>query len=225
MKKLALALIGVLITMSAFSTPALAGEEVVKRVPAGAVAFHFVFDLSFVTGEFVGYVAFIEGVDSPLFDGVPSEDTAYFTVRLTEPAAAQIPLPVPDTQLATSFFVPGAQATFYFNPDPNGRDWSNPDTFSEGVPIAVIDESALLSTRATGAFPGHFFNTFSGRLIDSTPINFNGQRLDFRKLVPDGITVTNFGNGFRFLPDGSPGVSGGGTAIAIGGKLRDKSDD
>ena len=225
MKKLALALIGVLITMSAFSTPALAGEEVVKRVPAGAVAFHFVFDLSFVTGEFVGYVAFIEGVDSPLFDGVPSEDTAYFTVRLTEPAAAQIPLPVPDTQLATSFFVPGAQATFYFNPDPNGRDWSNPDTFSEGVPIAVIDESALLSTRATGAFPGHFFNTFSGRLIDSTPIDFNGQRLDFRKLVPDGITVTNFGNGFRFLSDGSPGVSGGGTAIAIGGKLRDKSDD
>lgn len=202
--------------------PALAGEKVVKRVPAGAVAFHFVFDLSFVTGEFVGYVAFIEGVDSPLFDGVPSEDTAYFTVRLTEPAAAQIPLPVPDPELATSFFVPGAQATFYFNPEPNGRDWSNPDTFSEGVPIAVIDESALLSTRATAALPGHFFNTFSGRLIDSTPIDFNGQRLDFRKLVPDGITVTNFGNGLRFLPDGTPGVSGGGTAIAIGGKLRDK---
>ena len=222
MKKLALACIGVLLTMSAFSVPALAGDKVVKRVPAGAVAFHFVFDLSFVTGEFVGYVAFIEGVDSPLFDGVPSEDTAYFTVRLTKPAAAQIPLPVPDTELATSFFVPGAQATFYFNPDPNGRDWSNPDTFSEGVPIAVIDESALLSNRATAAFPGHFFNTFSGRLIDSTPIDFNGQRLDFRKLVPDGITVTNFGNGLRFLPDGSPGVSGGGTAIAIGGKLRDK---
>ncbi len=222
MKKLALAFIGVLITMSAFSTPALAGEEVVKRVPAGAVAFHFVFDLSFVTGEFVGYVAFIEGVDSPLFDGVPSEDTAYFTMRLTEPAAAQIPLPVPDAQLATSILAPGAQATFYFNPDPNGRDWSNPDTFSEGVPIAVIDESALLSTRATGAFPGHFFNTFSGRLIDSTPIDFNGQRIDLRKLVPDGITVTNFGNGLRFLPDGSPGVSGGGTAIAIGGNLRDK---
>ena len=225
MKKLALALIGVLITMSAFSTPALAGEEVVKRVPTGAVAFNFVFDLSFATGEFVGYVAFIEGVDSPLFDGVPSEDTAYFTVRLTEPAAAQIPLPVPDTQLATSFFVPGAQATFYFNPDPDGRDWSNPDTFSEGVPIAVIDESALLSNRAEGTFPGVFFNTFSGRLIDSTPINFNGQRIDFKKLVPNGITVTNFGNALRFLPDGSPGVSGGGTAIAIGGKLRDKSDD
>ena len=225
MKKLALACISVLIAMSAFSVPALAGEKVVKRVPAGAVAFHFVFDLSFVTGEFVGYVAFIEGVDGPLFSGPASENTAYFTVRLTEPAAAQIPLPVPDTDLVTSFFVPGAQATFYFNPDPDGRDWSNPDTFSEGVPIAVIDESALLSTRATGAFPGHFFNTFSGRLIDSTPINFNGQRLDFRKLVPNGITVTNFGNAFRFLPDGSAGVSGGGTAIAIGGKLRDTSDD
>ena len=214
-----------LVILSAFSIPALAGEAVVKRVPPGAVAFHFVFDLSFVTGEFVGYVAFIEGVDGPLFSGPASENTAYFTVRITEPVPAQIPLPVPDTQLVTSLLVPGAQATFYFNPDPDGRDWSNPDTFSEGVPVAVIDESALLSTRATGAFPGHFFNTFSGRLIDSTPIDFNGQRLDFAKLVPDGITVTNFGNGLRFLPDGSPGVSGGGTAIAIGGKLRDKSDD
>jgi hypothetical protein len=222
MKKLTLACIGVLVTMSAFSMPVFAGEEVVKRVPAGAVAFHFVFDLSFVTGEFVGYVAFIEGIDAPLFSGTPSEDTAYFTVRITEPVPAQIPLPVPDTQLVTSLLVPGAQATFYFNPNPDGRDWSNPDTFSEGVPIAVIDESALLSTRAEGMFPGVFFNTFSGRLIDSTPIDFNGQRLDFRKLVPDGITVTNFGNGLRFLPDGSAGVSGGGTAIAIGGKLRDK---
>ena len=229
MKKLALACISVLITMSAFSMPALAGEKVVKRVPANAVAFHFVFDLSFATGEFVGYVAFIEGVDGDsdgdLFNGVPSEDTAYFTFRLTEPVPGQIPLPTQDSQLVTSLLVPGAQATFYFNPDPDGRDWNNPDTFSEGVPIAVIDESALLSTRAEGAFPGVFFNTFSGRLIDSTPIDFNGQRLDFRKLVPDGITITNFGNALRFLPDGSPGVSGGGTAIAIGGKLRDKSDD
>ena len=211
-----------LVIMSAICMPAIAGEKVVKRVPAGAVAFHFVFDLSFVTGEFVGYVAFIEGVDGSLFSGTPSEHTAYFTVRITEPVPEQIPLPAADTQLVTSLLVPGAQATFYFNPDPDGRDWSDPDTFSEGVPIAVIDESALLSTRAEGTFPGIFFNTFSGRLIDSTPIDFNGQRLDFRKLVPDGITVTNFGNALRFLPDGTPGVSGGGTAIAIGGNLRDK---
>ena len=224
MKKLALACIGVLITMSAFSMPALAGEKVVKRVPTNAVAFHFVFDLSFVTGEFVGYVAFIEGVDGDsdgdLFSGVPSEDTAYFTFRLTEPIPGQIPLPTQDPQLVTSLFVPGAQATFYFNDDPQGRDWNDPATFEQGVAIAVLDESALLSTRAEGAFPFVFFNTFSARVIDTTPIEFNGQRIDFKKLVPNGVTVTNFGNGLRFAP--GPGVSGGATATAIGGNLRDK---
>jgi hypothetical protein len=211
--------------MSAFSMPALAGEKVVKRVPANAVAFHFVFDLSFATGEFVGYVAFIEGVDGDLFAGPPSEDTAYFTFRLTEPIPGQIPLPTQDTQLVTSLLVPGAQATFYFNDDPQGRDWNDPATFEQGVPIAVLDESALLSTRAEGVFPGVFFNTFSARVIDTTPIDFDGQRIDFKKLVPDGVTITNFGNGLRFAPDGTAGVSGGGTATAIGGKLRDKSDD
>ena len=226
MKKLALACIGVLITMWAFSVPALASEKVVKRVPAGAVAFHFVYDLSFVTGEFVGYVAFIEGVDGDidgdLFNGVPSEDTAYFTFRITKPIPGQIPLPVPDTNAAATLFMPGGQATFYFNPDPQDRDWNNPATFEQGMPIAVLDESALLNTRAEGAFPFVAFNTFSSRVIETTPIDFNGQRIDFKKLVPNGVTITNFGNGIRFAADGLPGASGGATAIAIGGKLRDK---
>ena len=80
MRKLALAFIGVLITISAFSVPALAGEKVVKRVPAGAVAFHFVLDLKVVPPpvELVGYVGFIEGIDGSLFNGVLSKDTAYF---------------------------------------------------------------------------------------------------------------------------------------------------
>lgn len=207
--------------MSAFSMPALAGEKVVKRVPAGAVAFHFVYDLSFVTGEFVGYVAFIEGVDGDfdgdLFNGEPSEDTAYFTFRLTKPIPGQIPLPVPDPDLVASLLLPGAQATFYFNPDPQGRDWTDPATFELGVPIAVLDESALLNTRAEGAFPFVAFNTFSAKVIDTTPIDFNGQRIDFKKLVPNGVTITNFGNANR--PDGL-GAAGGGTAISIGGKLR-----
>ena len=225
MKKLALACIGALLTMSAFSVPVMAGEKVVKRVPAGAVAFHFVYDLSFVTGEFVGYVAFIEGVDGDfngdLFNGAPSEDTAYFTFRITKPIPGQIPLPVPDIDAALTLFTPGAQATFYFNPDPQDRDWNNPATFEQGVPIAILDESALLNTRAQGAFPFVSFNTFSSRVIETTPIDFNGQRIDLKKLVPNGVTITNFGNGLRFLPDGSPGASGGGTAIAIGGNLRD----
>lgn len=216
----------VLVVMSVFSVPALAGEAVVKRVPTGAVAFHFVFDLSYITGEFVGYVAFIEGVDSPLFDGPPSKDTAHFTLRITHPVPPQTMLPVEtDPALSTFMLMPGGQFTVFFNADPGPRDWNVPDTFSEGVPVAVFEESALLSTGASGTFgvfPGVFFNTFSSKLLDSAPIDFHDQRVDFRKLVPNGVTATNFGNVIK--PDFT-GAAGGGTAIAIGGELRDKSED
>jgi hypothetical protein len=212
-------------TLFAFSFPAMAGEDVVKRVPAGAVAFHFVFDLSFASTppEFVGYVAFIEGVDSPLFDGAASKDTAYFTLRVTRPLPPPVPLPVEtDPSLLAMVSSPGGQFTIFFDSMPGPRDWTDPDSFSRGVPVAVFEESALLGTQAFGAFPGVFLNTFSSRLIDSSPIEFNGQRIDFGKLVADGVTVTNFGNALR--PDGL-GTAGGATAVAIGGKLRDTHGD
>ena len=227
MSKFKLALL--LVLVSAISMPALAGEAVVKRVPAGAVAFHFVFDLDFVPvepgpPEFVGYIAFIEGVDGPLFDGPPSKDTAFFTVRVTEDLPPPIPLPVEtDPALEVDLVMAGGQFTVYYDSSPGPREWDNPDTFSEGLEIAVFEESALLGTVANGAFPGVLFSSFSSRLVDSTRIKFNGQRIDFKRLVPNGVTVTNFGNGVRFSP--GPGRSGGGTAIAIGGKPRDHSDD
>jgi len=213
-----------LVTMAAFSMPALAGEKVVKRVPAGAVAFHFVLDLNYVTGDLVGYVAFIEGVDGDFFNGPPSEDTAYFTVRLTKLTPPPIPLPVePDPALSVQLLEPGGQFSVYFDSNPDGRDWTFPESFEKGVPIAVFEESALLNTVANANFPGVGFNVFSNKLIDSTRINFNGQRIDFKKLVPNGVTITNFCNGVRFYP--GPGADCGATAIAIGGKLKDVNDD
>jgi len=211
--------------VAAFSIPALAGEAVVKRVPAGAAAFHFVLDLTYVPGppELVGYMAFIEGVDSLLFAGEPSKDTAYFTLRITSSMPSPIDMPVePDPDLNVSMLPPGAQFTVFFNPSPGPREWNNPDSFSEGVPIAVFEESALLSN--SGSFAS--FNTFSSRLVDSMPIDFNGQRVDFKKIVPNGVTITNFGNGARYRDyNGTVGSSSGATAIAIGGNLRDGSDD
>lgn len=216
----------IFVLLMTVSMPALAGEEVVKRVPAGAVAFHFVLDLTVVPGppELVGYIAFIEGVDGPLFNGIPSKDTAYFTLRLTGPLSPPTSLPVePDPELVVSIFPPGGEFTVFFNSSPTGRDWSDPGSFEQGVAIAVFEESALLNTVGSGAG----FNLFSSRLIDSTPIDFNGQRIDFRNVVPDGVTITNFGNGgFRFRPyNGTVGASVAATAIAIGGKLRGDSDD
>ena len=215
----------VLALLTAISIPAMAGEVVVKRVPAGAVAFHFVGDLTYVPGppELVGYVAFIEGVDSLLFAGEPSKDTAYFTLRITGGLPFPVDLPVePDPELKLSMLPPGTRFTVFFNPSPGPREWNDPDTFSEGIAIAVFEESALLSNTGSAAS----FNLFSSTLIDSRPIDSGCQRIDFKKLVPDGVTTTNFGNGARFRPyNGTVGSSLGGTAIAIGGNLRGQSGD
>lgn len=212
------------VVFAAISTPAMAGDKVVKRVPAGAVAFHFVGDLAYVSPpELVGYIAFIEGVDDSLFAGEPSKDTAYFTLRITSDMPVPISMPIElDPELGLSLLLPGAQFTVYFNPYPTSRSWSNPDDFEQGEPIAVFEESALLSNSGSSAS----FNTFSSRLISSTPIDFGGQKINFRKLVPNGVTTTNFGNGARFREyNGTAGSSFGATAIAIGGGLKNEGGD
>ena len=219
MSKLKLALL--LVIMSVISFPAMADEKVVKRVPAGAVAFHFVLDLEYAPGPpaLVGYMAFIEGVDSPIFAGEPSKDTAYFPLRITSDILFPAGIPIEtDPDLDVSMLPPGMQFTVFYNPSPGPREWGDPDSFSEGIPIAVFEESALLSS--TGPYAS--FNTFSSRLIDSTPIDFNGQKVDFKKMMPDGVTITNFGNGPRYREyNDTIGSSSGATAIAIGGNLRD----
>lgn len=218
-------LLPLVVTLIAFSMPALAGEAVVKRVPAGAVAFHFAGDLTYVPGppELVGYMAFIEGVDGPLFAGEPSKDTAYFTLRVTSDMPSPIGMPIePDSELSVSLLPPGIQFTVFFNSSPDPREWEDPDTFSEGVPIAVFEESALLSNR--GSFAST--NAFSSRLIDSMPIDFNGQRIDFKKMMPNGVTITNFGNGAQYRAyNETVGSSFGATAIAIGGDHRNARGD
>ena len=213
MSKLKLSL--VFIILAGFIMPAVADDGVVKRVPAGAIAFHFVLDLKVAPPpvELVGYVGFIEGIDGSLFNGLPSKDTAHFTIRLSGQTPPSFPMPVePDPELVVSIIPPGAQFTIYYNANPIGRAWSDPGTFSQGVPIAVFEESALLNGG---------LNWFSSKIIDSTPIDFNGQRLSFKKLVPDGVTIINFGNGFRFRPyNNTVGSSVAATALAIGGNLR-----
>ena len=215
-----------LVILAAFSMTAMAGDKVVKRVPAGAIAFHFVLDLKVAPPpvELVGYIGFIEGVDGPLFNGEPSKDTAYFTLRLTEGTPPSFNMPVePDPELAVTIIPPGAQFTVYYDPNAGTtadyRDWNKAHTFAQGVPIAVFEESALLDGS---------LNWFSNRLIDSTPIKFNGQKINFKKLVPNGVTIVNFGGGFRprtYNDVNTFGSSAAATALAIGGKPRHKSND
>jgi len=73
---------------------ALGRGNKVKRVPAGAVAFHWVGNFT-LDGELVGYIAFIEGVQGPLFSGTPDVGTAFFTVRLDDSDPPPMPFPCP----------------------------------------------------------------------------------------------------------------------------------
>ncbi len=225
-----------LVILSAFSAAATAGDKVVKRVPAGAVAFHFVADLTFgPTGApLVGYIAYIEGVDGPLFaDPVItdpanppppySKDTAYFTISITTPTPFPTFLPVEtDPGLIVQLLEPaGAKFTVFYNANPVSRDWGDPLTFQQGVPIAVFEESALLGTGISATS----FNTFSSWLVSSNPINFKGQKINFKRLVPNGVTTTNFTK-TRFDENWNVvGASFGGTSVAIGGKSRNGSCD
>jgi len=190
-------------------------DKVVQRVPAGAVAFHWVGNLTFPgpLPELVGYIAFIEGVQGPFFlldepEELPGVENAYFTVRLDSGSfPGFIPLPTADPgEVQAALFPPGFTWGVYFNEIPN-QDWSDLDTFSDGERVATFEESAFLGTTIVSA--EMVYNLFSNRLIWSKSFRFNGQKVDFKKLVPNGVTINNVGS-----PDAT---SFGASAIAIGG--------
>ena len=192
-----------------------------QRVPAGAVAFHFVARISFFAPPtppvLVGYMAFIEGVPGPFFDASggmpPSETTAFFTLRLTS-----APPPIilsPGSNVAVSLLPPGATFDVFFDETPN-QDWAVPDSFSDGELIATFEESGFMSTSVGEPFgPGVSYNLFSSDLISSKRFSFNGERIDFKKLMRNGVTTNNFGSStpVSFSPF-TLGFTG--SAVAIG---------
>ena len=207
---------------------ALGGDD--QRVPAGAVAWHFLARITFFAPptppSLVGYIAFIEGVPGPFFDASggmpPSETTAFFTLRATFGPAAPIPLN-PGSNVEVLLIPPGTTFDVFLDETPN-QDWANPDSFSDGDLIATFDESGLLSTtipESDGS--GVSYVTFSSDLIFSKRFRFNGQRIDFKKLVRNGVTINNF---VRLTPVSFSPFTQAFTdsAVAIGGRLDGDSD-
>ena len=197
---------------------ALGDDDGDQRLPAGTFAFHFVSRISFFAPptppELVGYIAFIEGVRGPFFEGTPGEATAFFTVRLTSAGPPPIFLS-PGSNVAVTIIPPGATFDVFFDETPD-QDWANPDSFSDGEVIASFEESGFMSTsigEPDGS--GVSYNLFSSDLISSKPFHFNGQKIDFKKLVPNGVTTNNFGSGTPI--SFSPFTSGfTGSSVAIG---------
>ncbi len=196
-----------------------------QRVPAGAVAFHFVARISFpefMPPVLVGYMAFIEGVPGPFFDASggmpPSETTAFFTLRLTS-----APPPIflsPGSNVAVTVAPPGATFDVFFDETPN-QDWAVPDSFSDGELIATFEESAFMSTSINEPDgSGVSYNLFSSDLISSKRFSFNGQKIYFKKLMRNGVTTNNFGSSTPVSFDPFT-LAFTGSAVAIGGNKDD----
>lgn len=136
------------------------------------------------TATQVGYLSYINGLDSPIFTGAPqNETTALFTFysdNVTTRVINNGPLRIINREEGTF--------TIYFDGTPNGN-FSNPDTFRDGQPVltASLRHQVIIDT-ITGAFTATFVLTvtsndpfvFSGRAIrmgkvgDKLRLTFNG---------------------------------------------------
>ncbi len=152
------------------------------RLPAAKVSDHYVgrvlVSADFSTGQVIGYYSFLEGVSGSLFSGTPSEATAYFTLRSDTFSLQSLT----NGPVTATLAEPGT-FTIYLNATPDG-DWSNPDSFSSGQPVATFLRSEGLLTNAGPTS----FAMFSATLVSSVDFTFQGNVYNFKKLVPNGIT-------------------------------------
>ena len=183
------------------------------QVPAAQVVWQHVgrVYLNPKTGKavYAGYLVHINGLPSSLFNGAPSEATAYFT--FSTDVLQLTPLPN-NGDLALSLVSAGT-FNVYYNAVPHG-DWSNPGSFSSGQLVATF-------TRGESLFPqmGAFsFHSLSEVLTLSRKFTYNGQTYNFNNIAPNGITFAQF---FSNTPlSGVAGYplafAGAGTTMAVG---------
>ena len=152
------------------------------RDPASKVSDHCVgrvlVSADFSSGEVIGYYSFLDGVPGSIFSGTPSEATAYFMLR-SDTFSVQSLMNGPVTATLAD---PGT-FTIYLNATPGGN-WSNPDSFSSGQPIATFLRSEAMLTNAGPTA----LVMFSATLVSGVDFTFQGRTYNFNKLVPNGIT-------------------------------------
>jgi len=163
---------------------------------------------------YAGYVVHLDGVSDSLFNGSPSESTAYFTFSTDVLSLT----PIPSNGDLALYLVSAGTFNVYYNSSPNG-DWSDPATFSSGKLIATFKRDQSLFP----FFTTYGFHAVSETLASSQPFTFNGQTYDFSRMVPYGITFASF---FSATPqstgrsDYPVAFTAAGTTIAVGSVVR-----
>jgi hypothetical protein len=205
--------LGVLIAMTVFLLGTVAASEAQSGVPAAEVVWQHVgrvyLDPSTGKAVWAGYVVHINGIDTSLFSGSPSEATAHFT--FTTDVLSLTPIAT-NGDIALSLVSAGT-FNVYYNSNPSG-DWSNPASFSSGQLIASF-------TRKESLFPEFGpvgFHNLSESLVSSRRFTFNGRTYDFKYIVPNGVT---FAQTFSTTPltgttDYPVAFGGVGVTMAVG---------
>lgn len=158
------------------------GAQTTLRVPTGAIAVHFGGRTSVAadtTVNILGYFPTIDGIGSNLFAGEPEARNAFFTFR----SVPLKPTVTPTTRFLSFIGLAPAQGegfyNVYFQSNPN-RDFSRPDTFSEGQLVA----SFRARSASVNLMP-HVSAVFNATLIldNSSDFNFRGRTFNLRNHV------------------------------------------
>jgi hypothetical protein len=188
-----------------------------EEIPAAQVVWQHVgrFYLKPTTGKavYAGYVVHINGLPNPLFNGAPSEATAYFAFSTDVISLT----PMPSNNDLSLYLVSAGTFSVYYNTSPAG-DWSDPNTFSSGQLIATFarDESLFPDFTTLG------FHSLSEVLVSSQKFTFKGQTYNINTMVPHGITFAQFFSTTAIpteLADYPYAFAAAGSTIAVGGKL------
>jgi hypothetical protein len=184
-----------------------------QQTPTGRIVWHHVgrVFLNPNTGQFVyvGYLVHIDPVDGSLFNGSPSESTAYFTFSTN---LAQL-TPLPNNNDAVLDLVSAGTFSVYYNTTP-GADWSDPASFSKGKRIATFHrKESLFQTVGTVAL-----HSVSETLVRSSNFEFGGRTYNFNRIAPNGITFSQFLSAAPQAGTGDYSVtfSGAGAVLAVG---------
>ena len=158
---------------------------------------------------YVGYLVHIDGITSSLFNGAPSEATAYFTFSTDVLSLT----PMPSNGNVGLSLVSAGAFNVYYNSSPNG-DWSNPATFSSGQLIATFTRAESLAP-FIGAIATH---SLSESLSSSRRFTFDGKTYNFKRMTPHGITFSQFLNTTPItgIADYPVAFAGAGATMAVG---------
>lgn len=162
---------------------------VAQPIPSSAVVCYLVGRIYFDNkgnAEVAGYFTDINGIGASdaLFNGKPSETTAFFTFHTNVSLSS-----LPSNGDITPILGSAGLYNIYYNPAPKG-DWNNPGSFAAGQLIAHFSRPELLLIQFdTFSFSQH---TVTETLLESQNFVFNGHRYNFKELTPGGITLTNF---------------------------------